>query len=165
MKPLPIAGIDPRSLGSKITPPEPLPFVSRRSLAKVRHYLSPISVCYHCDGVVTLVNNAEVYDGRSFGEWPYIYLCQGCRAYVSLHPKTDLPQGYLADTSAREARRAAKIPFNTLLRVKFGNNRPNAYRWLANAMQIEPLICHFSMFDEEQAILAFNVCFAELFNV
>lgn len=162
-RPRPTQGIDPRCFGKKIEAPEPLPFVSRRALQKVRHYLKPITECHLCGGSVALVENRAVYEGRSFGEWPYVYLCGGCGAYVGLHSKTDLPLGYLATASDREARRAAKIPFATLVRC-FGD-RSKAYKWLANELSIEPLVCHFSMFDEDEAIRAFNACYAKLFDL
>lgn len=157
MKPTPIQGIDPRSFGPKIKSTGVLPFISRNAISKVRHYLPIPTECHHCDGRVVLVDNSEVYEGRSFGEWPYCYLCISCRAYVGLHPKTDLPTGFLADSGTRDARRAAKIPFNCLLRCHFPNKNA-AYAWLSGAIQIEPLLCHFSMFDEEEAIRAFNAC-------
>lgn len=164
MNPKPIAGIDPRALGKRIEAPAPLPYVSRRKLAKVRHYLNPPTECHYCNGAVTLVENREVYGGRSFGAWPYCYLCQGCGAYVGLHPDTDLPVGYLANASTRSARMAAKLPFGTLTRCYF-KDRNKAYAWLSSAAGIEPLLCHFSMFDEDQCIEVFNVCYEKLFEI
>lgn len=163
MKPIPIAGIDPRCFGSRIGH-EVLPYVSRRKMMKVRHYLPIPKSCNICDGLVELVPNSEVYDGRSFGMWPYCYLCRSCGAYVGLHPDTDLPLGFLADASTREARRAAKIPFKLLERLHF-KDRSAAYAWLARASGIDPVWCHFSMFDEDEAIRVFNVCFDYYFEV
>lgn len=159
----PIAGIDPRAFGPPIRS-DVLPFVSRRALHKVRHYLTAPTVCHYCDSSVVLVPNSEVYGGRSFGEWPFCYACQGCGAYVGLHPKTDLPLGYLANASTRAARKAAKLPFGTLTRCHF-KDRNKAYAWLAGELHIEPLVCHFSMFDEDQCIDVFNYCFEKLFEI
>lgn len=163
-RPTPTQGIDPRSFGPVIAPPGPLPHVSRKRLMKVRHYLPVPIVCYHCSGAVALVENRAVYEGRSFGEWPYVYLCGDCGRYISLHPHTDLPTGYLADAATRDARKAAKIPFGTLVRAHF-KDRSAAYRWLASELNIEPSLCHFSMFDEDEAIRAFNACFDKLFLI
>lgn len=164
MKPTPIQGIDPRCFGPKIDGNGVLPFVSRKRLMKVRHYLPIPTECHICDGSVLLVENSVVYSGRSFGEWPYCYLCQGCGAYVGLHPFTDLPLGFLADASTRSARKAAKAPFGTLTRAHF-TDRNAAYAWLSQATGIQPLLCHFSMFDEDECIRVFNVCFDKLFDI
>lgn len=176
-------GLDARAFARvKITPPEHLPYVSRRALMKVRDWVHIPKECHLCDrGGVALVNNSEVY-GRPFGKWPYCYLCRGCGAYVGLHPDTDLPLGFMADSFIRDARKAAKIPFHTICRIKFEKvydawdekkgkmvkvkkvDRNAAYRWLAGKTGIDKKLCHFAMFDEETAIRVFNVCYDYIFE-
>lgn len=176
-------GLDARAFARvKLTPPDPLPYVSRRALMRVRDWVHIPKQCHVCDrdGVV-LVNNTEVY-GRPFGKWPYCYLCRGCGAYVSLHPDTDLPQGFMADSFIRDARKAAKIPFLCICRIKFEKttegycpkrqrmvkitkvDRNAAYKWLANRAGIEKKLCHFAMFDEETAIRVFHICYNYIFE-
>jgi rubredoxin len=161
------SGLDPRCFSpTKLKPPYPLPFVSRRSLQKVLHRIKPPQSCHSCGWInVELVNNTEIYGGREFGTWPYAYLCRSCGAYVSLHPKTDLPTGTMVGAAVRDARRAAKIPFTCLVKVKFGGKRGAAYSWLSNAIGVNLQVCHFSMFDEDVALAALEACYNELFLI
>lgn len=148
----------------KLVPPAPLPYVSRRALRRVKDVMYPPKICHYCTGNVRLTNNSEVYNGRSFGEWPYVYLCVDCGAYVGLHPDTDLPTGMLANALTREARKAAKAPFMCLVRSQFGLDRNKAYEWLANKMEIPKVECHFAMFDEDRAYEALAICLDQLFE-
>ncbi len=143
-----ILGIDPRAKSAdKIVPPSPLPHVSRRALARVKDRLEAPTDCPHCGECVGLVSNAEIY-GRQYGKWPYAYLCSGCRAYVGLHPDTDLPLGTLADEETRNARKTVKSAFMQLVRKRFGGDRAAAYQWLAERMDISASECHFGFFDQ-----------------
>jgi hypothetical protein len=158
-------GLDPRCYSpTKLAAPKPLPYVSRRQLQKVRHRIKPPVTCHRCNWLdVVLVENSEVYGGRSFGLWPYVYLCRSCGAYVSLHPKTDLPTGVMADDETRKARQVAKMPFKTLERVMFKNQRGAAYQWLSTAADIPLEFTHFSMFDEETSHRVMHICYDQLF--
>lgn len=45
--------IDPRASDpEKLTPPTPLPFVSRRALQRVKEYMPPPTCCRYCGGGV-----------------------------------------------------------------------------------------------------------------
>jgi len=146
-----VHGVDPRATCQfKLIPSFPLPFLSRRSLKRVKHRIDPPKQCVCGSPAVDLVSNARVYAGREYGEWPYIYLCAECGAYVGVHKGTDLPLGTLADKETREARKAAKEPFMRLVRQRFGSDRSAAYAWLAGRMGIGTRYCHFGMFTEQQ---------------
>lgn len=161
---LEILGIDPRCLSTKrLKAPTPLPHVSRRKLKLVKDRLHAPLICHCCNQYgVKLVNNSEVYNGRSFGKWPYVYLCPHCRAYVGLHPDTDLPLGTMADSFTRDARKHAKAPFSTLVRVRFNRDRDKAYTWLADSLNIPRRECHFAMMDEERAMEVAGFCYEQL---
>lgn len=155
--------LDPRHLSPEpLVPPPPLPYVSRRALARVKNRLPPPTFCPHCWGDVELVSHTRIYNGREFGNWPYVYLCVDCGAYVGLHPDTDLPLGTLADQDLRERRKWAKGRFNVCLVRFFGKHkkeaRNRAYAWLAERMRIPLAECHFAMFDIERCELAAEVC-------
>lgn len=155
-------GLDGRCFSSeKIVPPHPLPLVSRKALKRVKDRVAIPTLCRYCNGPVRIANNAEVYGGREFGEWPFIYLCEVCRAYVGLHPFTDLPLGLMADADLRDARKAAKIPFAALVKHKFKGNRSLAYQWLSFKMSIPVAECHFGMMEEDLANQALEICFTE----
>lgn len=159
-----VHGVDPRaSQADKITPPEPLPFVSRQRLAKVRHRVEPPTNCPHCGGSVRLVNNQEVY-GTPSGNWPYLYLCDdglldSCGAYVGLHYGTDLPFGPLATAGMRRQRALVKPLFRQVVKENFGGDVGAAYRWLASAMGVERTHCHFGMFTETQCQTAYKLLY------
>ncbi|WP_338881521.1 zinc-finger-containing protein [Achromobacter veterisilvae] len=158
-----VLGVDPRSRSKqKLQAPAPLPHVSRRALARVRDRIAPPTACHCCRGPVKLTNNRDIYAGQSFGEWPYVYRCTQCQAYVGLHPDTDLPLGIMASKETIKARKDAKFLFQRLTKERFANNRTAAYAWLAKALGIAPSICHFGMFGHDQADRAADVCRAQL---
>lgn len=125
--------------------PDPIPGVEEKILDKF-----PIpETCHYCGGNVRLVNNAEIYNGKSYGEWPLAYLCDCCRAYVSVHKGTHIPMGTLADEPTRKARVEAKNSFNPLW-INQGMRRSEAYQWLADKMGIPKEQCHIGLFNVEQ---------------
>jgi hypothetical protein len=118
----------------------------------VKRVLNPLPVptrCHLCGGEhISLENNSVVYNGKSYGDWPYIYLCNACRAYVGLHPETNIPLGTLADEETRQARKLCKDPFEKLWRSgKWHRNE--AYQKLAEFFNIEKEECHFAWFTTE----------------
>ncbi|NLC21777.1 MAG: hypothetical protein GX771_07715 [Halomonadaceae bacterium] len=158
--------IDPRSQSTEaLVAPEPLPYVSRRSLARVTDRVDPPTTCIYCDGEVVLVSNAKLY-GREYGKWPFIYFCSGCGASVGLHPHTDLPLGTLADAKTKAARKAGKAWFMRWLdqcmvgreRKEFSRVRKCCYTKLAKSLEIPLEECHWGMFNTERAREAEKVC-------
>ncbi|GAB1840364.1 hypothetical protein MyNCGM152_11100 [Achromobacter xylosoxidans] len=153
-----VLGVDPRSRSkTQLTAPAPLPYVSRRALARVRDRIEPPKACHCCGGQVRLISNAEIY-GREYGPWPFAYLCSQCGAYVGLHPDTDLPLGIMATKATIQARKVAKADFLALVGERYAGKQSAAYAWLARALAISPSICHFGMFTEQQAGRAGEVC-------
>lgn len=160
--PIPV-GLDARIVfKERLEPPEPLPHVSRRALKRVKDRLTIPTTCPCCgrDGI-ELVENWEIYNGRTYGDWPYVYLHRACRAYMGLHPDTDLPLGTLADKETREARKKGKSYFNRLMKLS-GKTRDELYEWLAKSLRIPQSQCHWSWFDAEWADRAGRCCAAKL---
>lgn len=156
--------IDPRAFSNeKLEAPHPLPFVSRKALKRVKNPLPAPENCPYCEAAVRLVGHAEIYGGREFGDWPYVYLCSGdeCSAYVGLHPATDIPLGTLANTDLRRARKENKRVFMAVI-AGYVMSRTEAYQWLAEAMGIPVAECHWGWFDIEQCELAGRICAEEL---
>lgn len=150
---------DPRAFSTaKLKAPNPLPYVSRQALRRVKDWVSPPKVCDACKSeAVFLLNNKAIY-GREYGDWPYLYHCSNCKAYVGLHPDTDLPLGTMADADTRNMRRAAKGLFLKINEKHFKRKRDKSYGWLAEKMGIDRSVCHFAMFDYDQAFQALEVC-------
>ena len=141
---------DPRHESQeKLTPPAPLPHVSRRALRRVKQPLPLPTECPYCDGTPRIVDHAVIYGGRRFGEWPYAVACDTCDAYVGLHPHTDIPLGTLADWQLREARKSGKRAFYGLLDA-MNWDRPTGYAWLAQQLEIPVSDCHWGWFDVDR---------------
>jgi len=139
-------------MSKQVTPWNP----SRKATARVKNPLPPPTECPHCFdhstgkpyGNIDIVNNEEIY-GRSYGEWPWVYQCQQCEAYVGIHPFTNIPLGTLADGPTRQARKRCKEPFENLHRSGRMTRR-EAYQQLADKMGIPVERCHFGWFDIDQ---------------
>lgn len=155
--------VDPRAFAAeKLTPPEPLPYISRKALKRVKDPAPIPTQCEHCAGKVELVSHTEIYS-REYGDWPYAYLCTGCGAYVGLHPNTDIPLGTLATPEMREARKRGKGVFLAL--SKRFSDRNTQYKWLAERMGIPASECHWGLFTVEQAKQAERICYQELLQL
>lgn len=154
--------IDPRTNApERIAAPAPLPHVSRRALKRVKNPLPAPTICRYCGGCVELVSNSEIYNGRVYGDWPYAYLCTDCKAYVGLHPDTDIPLGTLASAQLRKDRNLSKDMFHRMKEQR-GLSRSQAYEWLARKMGIPVGECHFGWFDQDECALAMGHCFDDL---
>jgi len=134
------------------------PVFSKSAERRVKDKLPVPESCPHCQAKVSLVSNAKVYGGREYGDWPWIYRCEGpnCGAYVGTHPNTNIPLGTLATAEIREARVKAKEQFNVLLQSR-QMTRTEAYSWLAGKLNIATAACHFGWFDAQQCATAFKV--------
>lgn len=135
------------AMSEDITPWNP----SRRATARVKDGLPAPSVCHYCGSDVHIVHHIEIY-GRVFGNWPWAYQCDNCRAYVGMHPFTNIPLGTLADDQLRKARIEAKAPFNLLWSKKM--TRTEAYEALAKHMGKDAGTCHFGMFTLDECHVA-----------
>lgn len=131
---------------------------SIKAISRVLNPLPKPTRCNCCGGEVRLVENVEIY-GKHYGEWPYAFLCQNqkCRAYVGLHPFTDIPLGTLADSPTREARASVKVRFNRIWQEGH-MTREDAYIWLAGELKIRKPACHIGWFDKSMCLRAEQVC-------
>lgn len=85
-----------------------------------------------------------------------IYLCRPCNAYVGVHKGTDRALGRLADSELRYWKKAAHAAFDPLWQKQISQGiskhtaRGNAYKWLAEQMQLDSNDAHIGMMDVEQ---------------
>jgi hypothetical protein len=122
---------------------------SKSATARVKHPIKAPKTCPCCTtGYVTIEPNETIY-GWPYGDWPWVFVCSNCQAYVGLHPFTDIPLGTLADKPTREARKSSKASFIAWFH-EAGISRGHAYRTLADSMKLAPELCHFAMFTVEQ---------------
>lgn len=116
-----------------------------------RALLPEPNICPYCHSSVTFTSHAVLYGGRTFSDWPYIYLCdnQTCLASVGVHAGTRHPLGTLADAATKTARKNAHAAFDPIWKNQKnkGKARTEAYAWLAKELDIEVWRCHISWFD------------------
>lgn len=115
-------------------------------------------ICPYCDCEAALVDSSVVY-GKSYG---WMYLCEPCGAYVGCHRGTTNPLGTPASEQLRHARRSAHTIFDPLWKDGVFKSRKNAYRWLADELDLTFDKCHIAMFDIEQCRKAVAACKAKL---
>lgn len=113
-----------------------------------RSLLQAPTTCIYCKSPVKYCSHAEIYNGKVFNAWPYIYLCtnNACKASVGTHEGTEYPLGTLADQATKNARKAAHAAFDPIWKTK-QMRREDAYQWLADQLDIEKWRCHISWFD------------------
>jgi hypothetical protein len=105
---------------------------------------------------VRLVNNAEIYR-KSYGTWPYIYLCGQCGASAAVHPETIFPIGTMADKPLREARQRVHDALERVRRAYWLDVRQARER-LARLMDIPIAACTIATFDAGHCTLAPLLC-------
>lgn len=121
---------------------------SRRATERVKDPLPAPTCCPYCDGAVEIAGHAEIY-GRVYSDWPWVYRCKSCGAYVGMHPFTSIPLGTLADKELRHTRVQCKQPFTVVWQSGM-MTRDQAYQRLAEHMGMTAAECHFGLFDVKQ---------------
>lgn len=112
-------------------------------------------MCPYCGQAARLVKGLEIYPGRPDLKYLNFYSCKGSdghpheHAYVGTHRGTTTPLGRLADATLRAAKQAAHRQFDQLWRNKH-MSRSEAYRWLAESMELPAKLTHIGMFDITQ---------------
>lgn len=113
-----------------------------------RSIMLPPEKCRFCNSDVEYTSHAKIYGGRTFSDWPYIYLCTNatCGASVGVHKGTTHPLGTLADGPTKNARKLAHSQFDPIWKEGL-MERGAAYKWLADQLDIERWRCHISWFE------------------
>lgn len=110
--------------------------------------------CNICGGDnVNLVNNSIVY-GKEYGRFPYVFLCNDCKAYVGVHPDMS-PMGILADNEMRVLRRKCHAIFDKTWATK--KERVARYNALAEKLGCKQGECHFSWMSKQELEMALSV--------
>ena len=131
--------------------------IDPEAVARVKNPKPAPDICPRCSGAsILVVNNSAIY-GRQYGKWPFAYYCDGCGAYVGIHPGTNIPLGTLADEVTRTARRECKIPFESIWKTGL-LSRGQAYKWLAEQLGIPEGDCHFGWFEADICRRAKIIC-------
>lgn len=105
--------------------------------------------CDYCGEEAELVTGAVVYPHRPDLFHKLFYQCTPCQARVGCHPNTKKPLGRIANAQLRKAKSMVHLIFDPLWKKEIGGTmkRKEAYRLLAEEMEITRDECHIGMFD------------------
>lgn len=107
-------------------------------------------VCPYCNRPAMLVSGTHIYPHRADLHERRYWRCDPCQAHVGTHRDSDAePLGRLANADLRQAKTKAHEAFDDLWRSGRMKRR-QAYRWLAQQLQIDEKDCHIGMFDVQQ---------------
>lgn len=120
------------------------------------HLAAPVE-CPYCSHRVVIMHHRDIYSGRVYSDWPWMYVCDHCGARVGMHPFTAIPLGTLADDKLRSERSRCKPAFEDIWKNGL-MQRTEAYRWLANQLGIPVEECHFGLFDADLCQRALTAC-------
>jgi hypothetical protein len=126
-----------------------------KAIEKVKDKLPAPTKCRYCEGEVIMANNSFIYNGTSYGGYPWIFVCLKCSACIGMHPETNIPLGILANNKLRKLRMEVKNLFNPIWQSG-KMSRTLAYQSLAAAMNIHVSSCHFGMFEMEDCVAALD---------
>ncbi|MGC6389701.1 zinc-finger-containing protein [Ewingella sp. S1.OA.A_B6] len=106
-------------------------------------------ICDYCGQPSTLVTGRAIYPHRPDLFSLQFWQCIPCRAYVGCHKDSNaVPLGRLANSSLRAAKNQAHAAFDPIWKNGW-MKRKDAYRWLANQLEITSKDCHIGMFNIE----------------
>lgn len=124
--------INPTSLGIDDTPPH--------------------IICPYCGTPLVIMKGERIpYPDRKYKLDGYYWLCFPCQAWVGCHRGTGRPLGTAAKSNLRKLRKRVHLRFDPLWKNKL-MTRTDAYKWLAEILEIPVYECHTGYFREELCI-------------
>lgn len=119
-----------------------------KKTSKKLSYTKPV-LCIHCNNPSKLVKGKIIYPHRKDLYYKYFYLCKSCNAYVGCHQGTNTPYGTPVKAELRKLRNQAHKYFDKLWQSGL-LTRFEAYKQLANYMELHINDTHIGMFNEKQ---------------
>lgn len=118
-------------------------------------------ICRYCGGVVRLVPARMVYGEEAAKrlklDREMIYQCQNCNARVGCHKGTTRPLGNLANEVLRLKRMETHQVYDAFWK-RSGMTRTQAYKWLAEQMQLTEDRAHIGSFEMDQCQTVIELC-------
>ena len=117
--------------------------------------------CNICGGTVIFTSNSRLY-GKEYGSGK-MYYCTQCGAYVGTHkPRPEEALGILGNKEMRDMKMRCHALFDTKWKNEPTSRkrhiaRKNAYRWLADKLEIPVDDCHFGYFNMDTLNKAFKI--------
>lgn len=124
-------------------------------------FLEIPEICCYCGGTVRLVPANMVYGAAAAKrlklEKEMFYQCQNCNARVGCHRGSKRPLGNLANEVLRLKRMETHQVYDAFWKSK-GMTRTQAYKWLAERMQIPEQQAHIGSFEMDQCQRVIDLC-------
>lgn len=118
-------------------------------------------ICRYCGGVVRLVPARMVYGDAAAErlklQKEMFYQCQNCNARVGCHKGTKRPLGNLANEVLRLKRMETHQVYDAFWKRR-GMTRTQAYKWLAEQLQIPEKLAHIGGFEVDQCQKVIDLC-------
>ena len=117
-------------------------------------------ICRYCGGIVRLVPAEQVYGEavKRLGlEGESLYQCQNCNARVGCHRGTERPLGNVANEMLRLKRIETHQIFDAFWQNR-GMTRSQAYKWLAQQMDLPTRQAHIGGFEMDQCQQVKDLC-------
>lgn len=112
-------------------------------------------ICCYCGGTVRVYGAAAAK--RLKLEKEMFYQCQNCNARVGCHRGSKRPLGNLANEVLRLKRMETHQVYDAFWKSK-GMIRTQAYKWLAERMQIPEQQAHIGSFEMDQCQRVIDLC-------
>lgn len=106
-------------------------------------------ICPYCGEQAHKTSGKALHPNRRELHEKMFWICPPCDARVGCHEGTDIPLGTPADPATRGARMNAHISFDPLWQYG-GMTRVEAYKWLAEQMNMPVSECHIGQMSIEQ---------------
>ena len=118
-------------------------------------------ICRYCGGIVRLVPARMIYGAEAAKRLKLkremIYQCQNCNARVGCHKGTTRPLGNLANGVLRLKRMETHQVYDAFWK-RSGMTRTQAYKWLAEQMNLTEDRAHIGSFEMDQCQMVIELC-------
>lgn len=116
--------------------------------------------CPYCGAIVELKDATYIYHKSQAKSWGKMWVCSNypkCNSYVGCHKGTTLPLGRLANERLRTLKMEAHKQFDPIWKSGL-LSRKEAYKWLADMLDIPQDECHIGMFDIKMCQKVIHLC-------
>ena len=116
--------------------------------------------CPYCGAEVVLRDSSYIYKNKNKHKNEKMWVCSNfpeCDAYVGCHEGTTLPLGRPANLRLRILKAEAHRQFDPIWKSGLMSRR-EAYKWLANMLNISLDECHMGMFDVKMCQKVIRLC-------
>ena len=103
---------------------------------------------------VTVESNSILY-GKQYGTGKCFY-CHDCGASIT-QATAGHPKGKMASKNTRILRKTCHNLFDPVWKYEMKISRSNAYKKLANMLEIDKQDCHFSLFQTDMCLKAISI--------